>query len=99
MKEFVRKIEELATATIGLYLMYRFIAPGNQTAATIQAMGEGFSTMMKVMIAERAVDVRDIPRVEMLLGEMNDETITELFAGLTDIDLDWIETMLAETAE
>ena len=84
----------LVAGIIGLWLVSRLVMPGRQTAAVIQAMGAGFDSMIKVATAERVIADRDIPRVESLLGEMTDDVMTTLFAGLNDTDLDWIESHL-----
>lgn len=96
MNAYLRRIEQFTFAVAGLAAVYVLVAPGRNTAKIIQAQGDAFSSMVKIMTAERAIEMRDIPRVEKLLGETDDATMTELFAGLPDIDLDWIETMLAD---
>lgn len=90
---------KLATGVIGIYMVARLVLPGNQTAAVINAMGSSFAAMVKVATAENAIAVRDIPRVERLLGEMDNEVMAELFAGLSDADLDWVESHLTMGVE
>lgn len=86
---------QLATGVIALWLVSRLVSPGNQTAEVIRSMGAGLETMIAVAAAERAIENRDVPRVETLLGTMTDDLMTELFAGLTDADLDWVESHLS----
>lgn len=90
----MRKVEEFAIAVASLYLISRMVLPGRHTAAVIKAANANFSNMIKVVIAEHAVETRNVPRFEELLGEMDDEVMTELFAGLNETDLDWVESHL-----
>lgn len=90
----LRKAEQFVVGVIGIVLVYQLVRPGNQTAKIIEAQGRGFRMMVDVAMGERHVEERNVPRFEALLGDMNDETMTELFAGLSDVDLDWVEEML-----
>jgi hypothetical protein len=90
----LRKAEQFAIAVIGIAAIARLVMPGRHTAAIINAQADGLRMMVKVATAERAIAVRDVPRFEHLLGVMDDDTMNELFAGLTDADLDWVQTQL-----
>lgn len=88
-----RRLVELAAGVIGLALVTAVVIRPD-TAAIVTAIADSHSRMIRVMMGEKYIEIRDIPRVERLLGEIDDETMTELFAGLDDSDLDWIEQML-----
>lgn len=90
MSSAIRKAADLGVAVIGLALLSHVVL-GNNSAKIIQEIGQAQSRMIKVMIGERIIESRDVPRFEMLLGDITDEAMTELFAGLSDADLDWVE--------
>lgn len=92
----MKKMVDLGTAVIGLAILTELILPRNNTAKIIQEMGQAHARMINVMAGERVIEARDVPRFEELLGTVDDPTMTELFAGLSDTDLDWVETMLRE---
>ena len=93
MSRRTKQLVELGTAIVGLYWVSQLVMPGRNTAAVIQAATSGFSDMIKVAVGETAIHKRE-RRALQLLGEMSDEEMTYLFAGLTDSDLDWIELQL-----
>lgn len=91
-----KKAENFAVAAVGVWLIHRLVMPGNQTAVLLNAMNTAFSQSIKVAIGEGAIARRDVPRFAEVLGEMTDPMMTELFAGLSDTDLDWAEEMLRD---
>lgn len=95
MKRRFQQIENLAVGIVGLVLVSRLVSPRNNAAAIIEAMGSSVNLMVKVATAETAIGKRE-RRSLRLLGEMSDEQMTYLFAGLTDSDLDWVEEMLRD---
>lgn len=91
-----KKAEDMFIGIVGLWLISRLVMPGNQTAAILNAMNTAISGSIKVAIGEGAIGRRDVARFAEVLGEMNDPMMTELFAGLSDTDLDWAEEMLRD---
>ena len=96
MENPLDRAAKYATGIIGLALLAHVVSPRNNSAKIIQEMSRGHAMMIKVMIGERIVEARDVPRFTELLGSVDDPTMTELFAGLSDTDLGWVETMLRE---
>lgn len=88
-----RAAAEFGMGIIGLAAIAMVVTNRNG-AAMIQAVADSHKRMVAIAMGERAVAERDIIRFEQLLGESSDEIITELFAGLNDADLNWIEEML-----
>lgn len=93
----MKKLVNFGTAIVGIAILTELVLPRNNTAKIIQEMGQAQSRMIKVMIGERIIENRDVPRFTELLGTIDDPTMTELFAGLTDADLDWVESMLGQS--
>jgi hypothetical protein len=93
MRKATRTAVDIGMGIIGLAMITAIVTRPN-SAQVIQAMNTSFSNSIKVAVGERAVELRDVPRVTRLLGEIDDETMTELFAGLNEADLDWVEAML-----
>lgn len=87
------KLTKFAMGVVGLYMVGRLVLPGRQSAQIIAATGNSFSMAIKAATGETAIRKRE-RRALQLLGDMNDEEMTYLFAGLTDQDLDWIEEQL-----
>lgn len=88
---------QIGSAIIGIAMVSRMVLRP-QTPEIITAAAEGFSRMIKVATGETAIERRDVPRFEEVLGAMDDPVMTELFAGLTDTDLDWVVDMLGDVS-
>jgi hypothetical protein len=95
MPNIARRLAELGIGVIGLAIMATVVMRPN-SAALLTATADAHARTIRVMMGESAIAMRNVPRVEKLLGESDDEIITELFAGLSDTDLDWIEQMLRD---
>lgn len=91
---YVQQIENIAVGIVGLWTVSRMVSPGRNTAEVVNAVNAGFTKAIKVAIGERYIEERNVPRFLELLGPMDDPTMTELFAGLSETDLDWVEQML-----
>lgn len=91
----MKNLVELGTALVALAMMGHIVLNPN-SAKLIQEIGEAQKRMIKVALGERIIAARDIPRFETLLGTIDDTTMTELLAGLTEADLDWVSAMLGD---
>jgi hypothetical protein len=99
MADRLKKAAEIATGIIGLAMISVIVTSRNNSARIIAEVAQAQARMIKIAMGERIVESRNVPRFEELLGAIDDPTMTELFAGLSDTDLDWIENMLKETSE
>lgn len=95
MKRALAYAQRAAITLTGLALIRRVVIDPDVTGI-VQAVIDANNRIVKVAIGERIIELRDETRLPEFLAGIDDPIMTELFAGLTDADLVWIEAQLEE---
>lgn len=88
----------LAVGVIGIAMVYRIVSPRNNTAAIIDAFNQGMAGMIRVATAEGAIARRSPECWDRMIALAEPEQL-ELYAGLSDNDLDWVIDQLEMTLD